>query len=92
VKKTLSGSDPHYYLSAAHTLVYDEYDVPQNELNIKHDNDWKGKNFRFHETDGLETYVCTQIKAGKLNPKDAFNRIANDWVKFYLDVGLDSKD
>jgi hypothetical protein len=56
------------------------------------DNEWNGANFGFHEKDKLETYVCTQIKAGKIVPKDAFNRITSDWVKFYLDVHLDSVD
>jgi hypothetical protein len=27
-----------------------------------------------------------------MDPRDAFNRIMKDWVKFYLDVGLDSVD
>jgi hypothetical protein len=54
------------------------------------DNQWNGENFGCHEKDKLETYVCDQIKAGKLDPKDAYSRITTDWVKFYLDVGLDS--
>jgi hypothetical protein len=54
------------------------------------ENEWNGQNFGYHEKDKLETYVCEQIKAGKMTPIDAFNRITNDWVKFYLDVGLDS--
>lgn len=54
------------------------------------DNQWNGENFGYHEKDKLETYVCEQIKAGKLDPKDAYNRITTDWVKFYLDVGLNS--
>jgi len=56
------------------------------------ENDWNGRNFGFHEKDKLETYVCAQIKAHKMNPKDAFNRIKSDWVKFYLDEGLDAED
>jgi hypothetical protein len=56
------------------------------------ENEWNGENFGFHEKDKLETYVCTQIIAGKMKPKDAFNRIKNDWVKFYLDLGLNSLD
>jgi len=56
------------------------------------ENEWNGQNYGYHEKDKLETYVCEQIKAGKLNPKDAYNRITSDWVKFYLDVGLNSVD
>ena len=56
------------------------------------DNEWNGKNFGFHEKDKLETYVCVEIKAKKMDPKDAFNRITKDWVKFYLDLGLDGED
>jgi hypothetical protein len=33
-----------------------------------------------------------QIKAGKLDPKEAFDRITQDWVTFYLDEGLDKRD
>jgi hypothetical protein len=56
------------------------------------ENEWNGKNFGFHEKDKLETFVCAEIKAGRMNPKDAFNRIRQDWVKFYLDEGLDAED
>ena len=52
-------------------------------------NDWNGKHFGYHEKDTLETYVCAQIKDGKLEPQDAYDRITKDWVKFYLDEGLD---
>jgi len=48
-----------------------------------------GENFGFHEKDKLETYICVQIKNGKLDPKEAFDRITQDWVKFYQDEGLD---
>ncbi|WP_035356562.1 SH3 domain-containing protein [Edaphobacter aggregans] len=64
----------------------------KNLWNQPSDNEWNGENFGFHEKDKLETYVCSQIKAGKMDPRDAFNRIMKDWVKFYLDVGLDSVD
>jgi hypothetical protein len=56
------------------------------------ENEWNGANFGFHEKDKLETYVCAQISAGKMNPGDVFNRMTKDWVKFYLDLGLDSSD
>jgi hypothetical protein len=55
-------------------------------------NDWKGQDFGFHAKDKLETYVCVQIKAGKMDPKEAFKRITDDWVKFYLDEGLDDDE
>jgi len=42
------------------------------------DNEWNGKNFGFHEKDKLETLVCAQIKAKKMDPKDAFDRIRKD--------------
>jgi len=101
--------------ASEHTKVYDEYNVPQPERNIKNGevdhfyplcaggsndienlwyqpaaNGWNGKDFGYHAKDKLETLVCEQIKAGKLEPKDAFKRITEDWVKFYLDEGLDS--
>lgn len=56
------------------------------------ENEWNGRNFGFHEKDKLEAYICVQIKAGKMEPKDAFSRIQTDWVKFYLDEGLDKED
>jgi hypothetical protein len=49
------------------------------------ENEWKGKNFGYHEKDGLESWICIQIKAKKLDPKEAFTRITQDWVKYYLD-------
>jgi uncharacterized protein YgiM (DUF1202 family) len=54
--------------------------------------DWNGKDFGYHTKDKLETYICVQIKARKLDPKEAFDRITKDWVEFYLDEGLDKKD
>jgi uncharacterized protein YgiM (DUF1202 family) len=51
--------------------------------------DWNGKDFGYHTKDKLEAYICVQIKAGKLDPKEAYDRITKDWVKFYLDEGLD---
>jgi uncharacterized protein YraI len=52
-------------------------------------NPWNGKDFGFKIKDKLETYICVQITNGKLDPKDAYDRITKDWVKFYLDEGLD---
>lgn len=49
-------------------------------------NMWNGKNFGYHEKDRLETWICVQIKAGKLNPKDAFKRMIEDWVTYFKEV------
>jgi len=49
---------------------------------------WNGQNFGYHAKDKLETRVCQDIKSGKLTPSDAYQRITSDWVKFYLDLGL----
>lgn len=56
------------------------------------DNQWNGNNFGYHEKDRLETDVCARIKARTLDPKDAYDRITKDWVKFYLDEGLDGEN
>jgi hypothetical protein len=55
-------------------------------------NEWTGEDFGFHAKDKLEAYVCSQIKAGKMDPKDAYKRITEDWVKFYTDEGLDDDE
>jgi hypothetical protein len=49
-------------------------------------NMWNGKNFGYHEKDSLESWVCAQVKADKLDPEEAFTRMTSDWVKFYVDV------
>jgi uncharacterized protein YraI len=56
------------------------------------DNGWNGKNFGFKEKDKLEAWICKQIKAHKLDPEDAFNRITADWVRFYIEQFLDDDD
>jgi hypothetical protein len=53
------------------------------------DNKWKGKNFGYHEKDALETYVCKQIVAGNLDPKEAYKRFTTDWVAYYLGLHLE---
>ena len=55
-------------------------------------NDWNGKHFGYHQKDKLEAYICTQIKDGQLDPQEAYDRITKDWVKFYLDEGLDGQN
>lgn len=42
-----------------------------------------GKDWGFHTKDKMETWVCSQIKKGKLDPKVAFQGITMDWVAFY---------
>jgi hypothetical protein len=50
------------------------------------DSTWNGQVLGFHQKDDLETWVCAQIKAGRLDPQVAFNRITSDWVAYYLEV------
>ena len=49
-------------------------------------NKWNGKNFGFHEKDALETWICVEVKAGRLDPKEAFQKITADWVAYYNEV------
>jgi uncharacterized protein YraI len=49
------------------------------------ENEWNGRNFGFKEKDKLEAWICRQIKAHKLDPQEAFDRLARDWVKFYIE-------
>jgi hypothetical protein len=93
-----------------HKLVYDEYNVPQPDRNIKHgevdhfwplcaggsndaknlwyqpmENEWNGENLGYKQKDWLEDDICKQIKAGTLDPADAYKRLTDDWVKYYHD-------
>jgi hypothetical protein len=49
-------------------------------------NVWNGKNYGYHEKDDLEAWVCQQIKANQLDPREAFDRMTTDWVKYYEEV------
>jgi hypothetical protein len=49
-------------------------------------NVWSGKNYGYHEKDDLEAWMCQQIKANRLDPREAFDRLTTDWVKFYQEV------
>ena len=49
-------------------------------------NIWMGRNFGYHQKDDLETWVCEQIRQDRLDPREAFDRITTDWVKYYLEV------
>lgn len=46
---------------------------------------WNGKVFGFKEKDKLEAWICKQIKARKLDPQEAFDRVSKDWVRFYIE-------
>ena len=46
-------------------------------------NDWNGENLGYHEKDKLENEVCIEIKAGQLDPNDAFQKMTTDWVAYY---------
>jgi hypothetical protein len=50
------------------------------------ENPWKGRNFGFKEKDALEAWVCRQIKAGELEPQQAYSRLVGDWVSYYLEI------
>ena len=117
-KPSCTYSQDHRNVPASvHKKVYDEYNVPPDQRNIKDGEvdhfyplcaggsndisnlwyqpavgDWNGNDFGYHTKDKLEAYICVQIKAGKLTPKEAFDRITEDWVQFYLDEGLNKKD
>jgi uncharacterized protein YgiM (DUF1202 family) len=117
-KTSCTYSQDHRNVPASvHKKVYDEYNVPADQRNIKDGEvdhfyplcaggsndisnlwyqpaigDWNGKDFGYHTKDKLEAFICVQIKAGKLDPKEAFDRITGDWVKFYLDEGLDKNN
>jgi hypothetical protein len=49
------------------------------------DVEWNGRTLGFKEKDKLEAWICKQIKAHKLEPQEAFERITKDWVKFYIE-------
>jgi hypothetical protein len=45
-------------------------------------NFWNGKDYGHHEKDDLEAWVCQQIKAKRLDPREAFDKLTTDWVKY----------
>jgi hypothetical protein len=47
---------------------------------------WNSRNYGYHEKDDLEVWICHEIKSGALDPREAFDRLTTDWVKFYGDV------
>ena len=46
----------------------------------------RGEDLGFHTKDALEAKLCILIKAGKINPKDAFKFMTTDWVKYYKQI------
>jgi hypothetical protein len=57
------------------------------------DNEWDEKtnvngdhNFGFKVKDDLEAWVCRELKAGRIDPEIAFERLRADWVAYYLEV------
>jgi hypothetical protein len=40
----------------------------------------------YHEKYDLETWVCHQIKANRLDPHEAFDKLTTDWVKYYEEI------
>ncbi len=49
------------------------------------ENPWNGENLGFKEKDWLEADICKQIKAGTLDPSEAYKRLTTDWVAYYHD-------
>jgi hypothetical protein len=49
---------------------------------------WYGSDYGYKTKDALEAWICTQIKAGKLDPKVAYEKITTDWVAYYQEVFL----
>jgi hypothetical protein len=35
--------------------------------------------------DRLEAFICVEVKAQRMDPKVAFDKLTADWVQFYLD-------
>lgn len=42
--------------------------------------------------DKLEAELCRRIKAGKVDPAEAFAKITKDWYAYYSELGLDNAD
>jgi len=47
------------------------------------ENAWQGENLGYHEKDWLEDEICKQIKAGQLDPDEAYKKLTTDWVVYY---------
>jgi len=46
-------------------------------------NPWQDENLGYHEKDWLEEQICKQIKAGQIDPAEAFKKLTVDWVSYY---------
>lgn len=82
----------YYNNTGATTTLYikDELKIDKN-LNVSIKESKTGLNISYHTKDILEAEVCRRIKAGKLDPKVAFQKITNDWIRYYIELGLDKK-
>jgi hypothetical protein len=49
-------------------------------------NEWNKENLGFKEKDWLEAEVCNEVKAGQLDPKEAYQKMTTDWVAYYHDM------
>jgi hypothetical protein len=117
-KTTCTYSQDHRDVNrAAHVEVYDKYNVPDSERNIRHgevdhfwplcaggsndernlwyqpkENEWNGENLGFKEKDWLEAEICKKIKAGDLDPQEAYDKLTADWVAYYHEMRKDSDE
>lgn len=49
-------------------------------------NEWNKENLGFKEKDWLEAEVGNKIKAGQLDPKEAYQKMTTDWVAYYHEM------
>jgi hypothetical protein len=50
------------------------------------ENEWNKENLGFKEKDWLEAEVCREVKAGQLDPKEAYQKLTTDWVAYYHEM------
>jgi hypothetical protein len=56
------------------------------------ENEFNGENLGFKEKDWLEAEICKKIKAGDLEPKEAYNKLTTDWVAYYHEMRTDGDE
>jgi hypothetical protein len=56
------------------------------------ENEWNGENLGFKEKDWLEVEICKEIKAGDLDPKEAYDKLTADWVAYYHEKRKDTDE
>lgn len=49
-----------------------------------------GEDLGFHTKDKLEAFICREVKAGRIDPKVAFQKITTDWVAYYHELKLNN--